>query len=125
MPAALLLGRLRVLEEEPEAGAPLVDPRTGYRVLDASTAPPASSTTRCGDTVTVHAVWVDGARSDGEVYAEALERVRAADPSEQVALARSVQRLGPPHRRAPGPQRPPPRAGARLARRRPGRATRA
>ena len=38
-------------------------------------------------------MWVDGVRSDGELYAEALERVRAADPSEQVTLARSVQRL--------------------------------
>ena len=46
-----------------------------------------------GDAVTVHEVWIDGVRSDGEAYAEALERVRAADPSEQVALARSVQRL--------------------------------
>ena len=43
--------------------------------------------------MTVHEVWVDGARSDGEAYAEALERVQGADPSEQVALARSVQRL--------------------------------
>ena len=33
--AALLLGRLRVLEQEPEAGRPLVDRRTGFRVLDA------------------------------------------------------------------------------------------
>ncbi len=32
----------------------------------------------------MHEIWVDGARSDGEAYAEALERVRAADPSEQV-----------------------------------------
>ena len=46
-----------------------------------------------GQAATVCAVWVDGVRSDGEIYAEALERVRAADPSEQVALARSVQRL--------------------------------
>ena len=41
----------------------------------------------------MHEVWVEGARTDGEAYAEALERVRSADPSEQVALARSVQRL--------------------------------
>lgn len=95
--AALVLGRIRMLEAAPEAGAPLVDPRTGFRVLDAldgdarvvfvvdGTSPPGL--------VTVHEIWIDGARSDGEAYAEALERVRAADPSEQVALARSVQRL--------------------------------
>ncbi len=92
--AALLLGRLRVLEQEPDSGAPLLDPRTGFRILDAldGDARVVYSLER-GDTVTVHEVWIDGVRSDGEAYAEALERVRAADPSEQVALARSVQRL--------------------------------
>ncbi len=92
--AALLLGRLRLLEQEPDAGAPLLDARTGFRVLAAldGDARIVYSVER-GDTVTVHEVWVDGVRSDGEAYAEALERVRAADPSEQVTLARSVQRL--------------------------------
>ena len=33
--AALVLGRLRLLESEPDAGTPLVDDRTGFRVLDA------------------------------------------------------------------------------------------
>ena len=46
-----------------------------------------------GDTVTV-LVWVDGARSDGEAYAETLDRIRSADPSEQVTMARVVRRLG-------------------------------
>jgi mRNA interferase RelE/StbE len=95
--AALLLGRLRVLEQDPEAGAPLVDRRAGFRVLDAldGDARVVYGVHRpgAGEAVTVFAVWVDGVRSDGEIYAEALERVRAADPSEQVALARSVQRL--------------------------------
>ena len=92
--AALLLGRLRLLEQEPDSGAPLLDARTGFRVLDAlgGDARVVYRLER-GNTVTVHEVWIDGVRSDGEVYAEALERVRAADPSEQVALARSVQRL--------------------------------
>ena len=91
--AALLLGRLRVLEQEPDAGAPLVDSRTGFRVLDALGGEARVVYAVDGSIATVHAVWVDGVRSDGEAYAEALERVRAADPSEQVALARSVQRL--------------------------------
>jgi mRNA interferase RelE/StbE len=91
--AALLLGRLRVLEQDPEAGAPLVDPRTGFRVLDALDGAARVVYALDGTTATVHAVWVEGVRSDGEAYAEALERVRAADPSEQVTLARSVQRL--------------------------------
>lgn len=91
--AALLLGRLRLLASDPEAGTPLVDSRTGFRVLDAldGDARIVFAVDRVG--ATVHEVWVDGVRSDGEAYAEALERVRAADPSEQVALARSVQRL--------------------------------
>jgi mRNA interferase RelE/StbE len=91
--AALLLGRLRVLEQEPDAGAPLVDRRTGFRVLDALDGRARVVYELAGSTAAVHEVWVDGVRSDGEAYAEALERVRAADPSEQVALARSVQRL--------------------------------
>jgi mRNA interferase RelE/StbE len=97
--AALLLGRLRALEVEPDGGAPLVDERTGYRLLDALDGAArivfsTGSTAGVGGDVTVHALWVDGSRTDGEAYAEALERIRAADPSEQVALARVVQRLG-------------------------------
>jgi hypothetical protein len=92
--AALLLGRLRLLEAEPDAGDPLVDAGTGFRVLSALDGRARVVHDRAGDTVTVHEVWVDGARSEGEAYAEALEQVQGADPSEQVALARSVQRLG-------------------------------
>lgn len=91
--AALLLGRLRALEQVPDAGVPLVDAHTGFRILDALDGDARIVHSSAGSTTTVHAVWVDGVRSDGEAYAEALERVRAADPSEQVALARSVQRL--------------------------------
>ena len=91
--AALLLGRLRVLEQEPEAGVALVDRRTGFRVLDGLEGSARIVYEILDDAVIVHVAWVDGVRSDGEIYAEALERVRAADPSEQVALARSVQRL--------------------------------
>jgi len=91
--AALLLGRLRVLETEPDAGRPLVDAGTRLRVLPALDGAARVVHEADGDTVTVHAVWVDGVRTDGEAYAEALERVQRGDPSEQVALARSVQRL--------------------------------
>jgi hypothetical protein len=90
---ALVLGRLRLLESDPAAGAPLVDPRTGFRVLEALDGEARVVYDVERGAVTVHEIWIDGARSDGEAYAEALERVRAADPSEQVALARSVQRL--------------------------------
>jgi hypothetical protein len=92
--AALVLGRLRLLEAEPEAGSPLVDERTGYRVLAALDGAARIVHDVHGPTVTVRAVWVDGARTDGEAYAETLERIRAADPSEQVTTAQIVRRLG-------------------------------
>jgi mRNA interferase RelE/StbE len=92
--AALVLGRLRTLEGEPEAGAPLVHVATGYRLLDALDGAARVVFSADGDVVTVHEVWVDGTRTDGEAYAETLERMRAADPSEQVALAGVVRRLG-------------------------------
>jgi hypothetical protein len=92
--AALLLGRLRVLEQDASAGPPLVDGGTGFRVLDALDGEARVVYALDGERVTVHALWIEGARSDGEAYAEALERMQGADPSEQVALARAVQRLG-------------------------------
>jgi len=90
--AALVLGRLRVLETEPDTGPPLAE--TGFRVLPALDGAARIVYSATPLAVTTHAVWVEHARSDGEVYAEALERVRGADPPEQVALARSIQRLG-------------------------------
>lgn len=92
--AALLLGRLRALDAEPNAGVALVDDRTGYRVFDALDGAARIIHSVEHDVVTVHAVWVDGVRNEGEAYAEALDRTHAADPSEQVALARVVRRLG-------------------------------
>jgi mRNA interferase RelE/StbE len=92
--AALLLGRLRALDADPTAGIPLVDERTGYRVFDALDGAARIVHSVDRDVVTVHAVWVDGVRSEGEAYAEALDRTQRADPSEQVALARVVRRLG-------------------------------
>jgi mRNA interferase RelE/StbE len=91
--AALVLGRLRALAADPTTGRPLVDATTGYRVLDAPEAATRIVLDAEGADVVVRAVWVDGARTDGEAYAEALARIREADPSEQVALARAVQRL--------------------------------
>lgn len=91
--AALLLGRLRTLEVEPDAGTPLVDARTELWVLPALDGAARIVHDVDGATVTIREVWVDGARADGEAYAEALERLRGADPSEQVALAQAVQRL--------------------------------
>jgi hypothetical protein len=92
--AALLLGRLRALDTEPDPGTALVDVQTGYRVLDALDGAARTLYTRDREGVTVHAVWVDGVRSEGEAYAEALDRMADADPPEHVALAQIVRRLG-------------------------------
>jgi mRNA interferase RelE/StbE len=92
--AALLLGRLRALDTEPTAGVALVDERTGYRVFGALDGAARIVHSVHRDVVTVHAIWVDGVRTEGAAYAEALDRTRHADPSEQVALARVVRRLG-------------------------------
>ncbi len=92
--AALLLGRLRALDVEPDAGSALVDESTGYRVLHALDRTARIIYTRDRACVTVHAIWVDGVRGEGEAHAEALDRMRGADPPEQVALAQIVRRLG-------------------------------
>jgi mRNA interferase RelE/StbE len=90
--AALVLGRLRLLESEPDAGTPLLG--TGFRVLTALDGDARIVHDTEGAAVTVRSVWVDGARTGGEAYAETLERIRAADPSEQVTMAQAVRRLG-------------------------------
>ena len=93
--AALLLGRLRALDaDDPVPGDPLVDEGTGHRVLDALDGTARIVFSVEPDGATVHALWVDGVRTEGEAYAEALDGMRRADPSEQVALARIVRRLG-------------------------------
>jgi mRNA interferase RelE/StbE len=92
--AALVLGRLRLLESDAEAGTALVDERTGFRLLPALDGAARIVHDVEGATVTVRAVWVDGARTDGEAYAETLARIRAADPSEQVTMAQVVRVLG-------------------------------
>ena len=57
-----------------------------------SVAPTSSRPSR--DVVTVHELWVDGARLDGEAYAEALDRMQGADQPDVVQLARILRRLG-------------------------------
>jgi mRNA interferase RelE/StbE len=91
--AALLLGRLRLLEREPEVGTPLLDPATGYRSLDALDGAGRVVYDSDATGVTVRVVWVDGARTDGDAYDEALRRMRAADPPDLVALANIVRRI--------------------------------
>ena len=46
------------------------------------------------DVVTVWEVWVDGVRSTGAAYAEALHRMQSADTADAVELAGILERLG-------------------------------
>jgi len=88
-----VLDALAALDADPFAGAPLVDEATGYRVLTCDGGQRAVYAVDA-NSVTVGAVWADGARLDGEAYAEALERMQGADAPDVVQLARIVRRLG-------------------------------
>jgi hypothetical protein len=100
--APRLLEAVGMLVDEPAAGVPLLDAATGYRVLatDGGSRRVVYSvatgvvTGTSRDVVTVHEVWVDGARLDGEAYAEALDRMQGADTPDVVQLARILRRLG-------------------------------
>jgi hypothetical protein len=92
--APRVLDLIASLAAEPLAGTPLVDESTGYRVLTAERGRHRVVHSVHDDDVTVCAVWVDGARLDGEAYAEALDRMQAADAPDVVQLARILRRLG-------------------------------
>jgi mRNA interferase RelE/StbE len=91
--APRLLERCSALVNGPLMGEPLVDATVPFRALDLGAGAGRIVYDTDGDAVTIREIWVDGARSDGEAYAEALQRMQGADPSEQVALARILQRL--------------------------------
>src|SRR5262245_17210410 len=86
--------QVAVLAEEPDASRELVG-GSGLRTLVGSggawrvvhTVAPEGS-------VTVWEVWVDGVRSEGSAYAEALHRMQAADAPEAVEHAQLLERLG-------------------------------
>ena len=96
--APRVLALVAGLGDDPSLGAPLVDATTGYRVLTAEggrwRVVYSAEGAGPGDAVTVHEVWVDGARLDGEAYAEALDRMQGADQPDVVQLARILRRLG-------------------------------
>ena len=92
--APRVLELVATLVHSPVAGAPLLDESTGYRVLSAEGGGWRVVHSVAGDVVTVHEVWVDGARLDGEAYAEALDRMQGADQPDVVQLARILRRLG-------------------------------
>ena len=81
------------LVDEPERGDPLAD-TTPFRALSVAGGAGRIVYDVADGVVTVRVIWIDGRRSDGEAYGEALQRMQAADPPDLVALARILQRLG-------------------------------
>ena len=92
--APRVLELVATLVDSPWAGPPLLDDATGFRVLAAEGGRWRVVYSVTGDVVTVHELWVDGARLDGEAYAEALDRMQGADQPDVVQLARILRRLG-------------------------------
>jgi mRNA interferase RelE/StbE len=88
------LARIAVLDTDPAAGADLAAIDTGYRKLSAPEGAWRVVYTVDADVVTVWEVWVDGVRSTGAAYAEALQRMVSADAPDAVELAGILERLG-------------------------------
>ncbi|MEU9834239.1 type II toxin-antitoxin system RelE/ParE family toxin [Streptosporangium sp. NPDC048047] len=95
--APKVLKKILLLLENPEAGYPLGGELTGFRKLVVG-----RNTWRVVYRITddksieICEVWTVGERADGEVYAEATTRVRAAGKGrpEMVELGRIIERLG-------------------------------
>lgn len=95
--APKVLKKVLLLEENPEAGHPLGGDLTGFRKLVVG-----RNTWRIvyrvddDKNICVCEVWAVGARSDAEVYAEATERVKAAQRLNPalVELSRVIEQLG-------------------------------
>jgi mRNA interferase RelE/StbE len=80
------------LVDEPLAGDPLAS--TQFRSLRVAGDAGRIVYDAADGVATVRLIWIDGRRSDGEAYGEALRQMQAADPPDLVALARILQRLG-------------------------------
>jgi mRNA interferase RelE/StbE len=91
--ARVALEQIAVLAEDPHAGDPLV-PGSGYRKLVGRNGAWRVVYLASPPDVTVWEVWVDGVRSDGAAYAEALHRMQSGDTPEVVEHARLLERLG-------------------------------
>jgi hypothetical protein len=86
--------QMALLDTDAGLGRELV-PGCGHRVLVAAGGALRIVHAVAGDgTVTVWELWIDGVRSDGVAYAEALHRMQAADAPEAVEHARLLERLG-------------------------------
>jgi hypothetical protein len=90
--APRVVRRLAGLERDPASGTSLVDDATGLRRLVEGRWRAVYEPTAAA--VTVWELWLDGDRSDGEAYAEALDAMQSAGTPELVQLARILRRLG-------------------------------
>ena len=88
------LARIAVLDADPDAGDDLAAIDTGYRKLSAPEGTWRVVYAVDADVVTICEIWVDGVRSTGAAYAEALQRMVSADAPDAVELAGILERLG-------------------------------
>jgi mRNA interferase RelE/StbE len=88
------LARIAVLDADPTVGDDLAAIDTGYRKLSAPEGTWRVVYTVDADVVTIWEVWIDGVRSTGAAYAEALQRMVSADAPDAVELAGILERLG-------------------------------
>ena len=92
--ARRLVEQVAVLGDDPDAGVPLVPGSPLRKVVGRGGAWRVVFAPRPTGDVVVWEVWVDGVRSDGSAYAEALHRMQAADAPEAVEHAQLLERLG-------------------------------
>jgi mRNA interferase RelE/StbE len=86
--------RIAVLDAEPDVGESLATAETGYRKLSWRDGTWRVVYAADAGVVTVWEVWFDGVRTTGAAYAEALQRMVAADAPNAVELAGILERLG-------------------------------
>ena len=91
--ARLVLEQVAVLADDPHVGDPL-GPGSGFRKLVGRGGTWRVVYAATPRDVTVWEVWVDGVRTSGAAYAEALHRMQSADTPEVVEHARLLERLG-------------------------------
>jgi mRNA interferase RelE/StbE len=87
------LTQIAVLADDPGAGRPLVTD-SAFAKLVGGGGSLRVVYAGAGSSVVVWEVWVDGVRSAGSAYAEALHRMQAADAPEAVEHAQLLERLG-------------------------------
>jgi mRNA interferase RelE/StbE len=88
------LDQIALLESDPDIGEPLATTETHYRKLTGREGTWRVVYAVEDGVVTVWEVWVEGVRSTGAAYAEALQRMVSADAPDAVELAGILERLG-------------------------------